>query len=329
MARPGPLRLTPVRLPKVWAAPALPQPWSGLLDAPEATGEVWLASSRHHVTPAAGGPAHGLGLDQITARWPRWITGDPQATDFPILLKLLNVGQWLSVQVHPNDQDARRLENEPWGKSEAWHVLAAEDGAEIIHGLTPGVGAAEVARKVEQGGLTEVLARVGAKAGDTFHLPAGTVHSTGPGLFIFEIQQASDVTYRFYDWDRPGDDGRLRPLHQAQALKVMDVSGPGGPTAPRMLSDAPHARTLLVSDPHFSLISGRLEGQAALARKPAAARVIFVLSGAGRLSWGAGESQAINPAETWLIPAGLEECGLASVDGPLEYLEASSAPATA
>lgn len=312
--------LAPVFLDKVWASPGLAAPWDGLWPAPPHTGEIWLASDRHHITPVALGPLAGLGLDEILARWPGWFLGHQRGSSLPILLKILNVGQWLSVQVHPGDEDARRLENEPWGKNEAWHVLAAKPGAQIIMGLKEGVDQAQVARATAAGGLPELLARVAAAAGDTFHLPAGTVHATGPGLVIFELQQASDVTYRFYDWDRPGSDGKPRPLHQDQALAVMSLGGPGAPQPPRLLAEGPNRLELLVQDPHFALLKVRAQTPYRPWWGGRRLRVLTILAGRGR--WRGGQVPDLSldlapdllPGQTWLLPAGQE--GLEMLPGP-------------
>lgn len=315
MRLPGPLRLSPLCLAKVWAAPELPAPWCELVACPPRTGEVWLLSDRHHVTPVADGPLAGQGLDQVLAQWPEWLLGPGRPSGLPILAKLLNVGDWLSVQVHPDDAAARRLENEPWGKSECWQVLAAQPGAEIVLGLKPGCDRSSLEVALAAGEIASVLARVPARGGDTFHLPAGVVHATGPGLFIFELQQMSDVTYRFYDWDRPGDDGRPRPLHQEKALAALTPSGPGAPLAPRALPHPTARVERLVEDPHFVLT--RVATRAAY-RPPADPRGLrhwFVLAGRGRLLAPGQEPQALGPAQSWLLPAGLDWAELAPEPG--------------
>jgi mannose-6-phosphate isomerase len=308
----GPFRLEPVFLPKVWAAPGIAGPLGPVLKVPERTGEVWLASHRHHITKVAGSPwnqdLEGLGLDDVCRRWRADLLGpelNGAGNGFPLLIKILSVGDWLSVQVHPDDEAARRLENESWGKSEAWLVLGAEEGAEIVMGLTPGTDRDKVREAVAQGRLPEMLAKVPARENDVFHLPAGLVHATGPGLTIFEIQQASDVTYRFYDWDRPGADGKLRELHVDKALQVMRADGPGSPAQTRELSGPPNRVSLLVDDPHFALLNADLEAlyQPFLAQP--ALRLLFILSGSGSLSWGEREIQ-IKPGQTWCLPRGLE-----------------------
>ncbi len=306
MQAPGPFPLEPVFLEKVWAARRLPPRLARLWPAPEITGEIWLASDRHRVTPVAGGALAGQGLDQVMARWGGWLLGrEPRpGQGFPLLLKILSVGQWLSVQVHPDDEQAARLENEPWGKSEAWHILEAEKDAAIIMGLEPGVDRRALARAVAQKRLPRVLARVPARPGDTFHLPAGTVHAAGPGLCFFEVQQSSDVTYRFYDWDRPGLDGKPRRLHQDKALAVMKTSGPGRPFPPRELESGPARLTLLVEDEHFALL--RVEAGAPYTPSWGGRllRLLLVLSGRGR--WRTGAEGELAPGQCWVLPAGCQ-----------------------
>lgn len=317
---PKAFRLEPVFLAKVWAAPSLPSKLRRVFFAPAGTGEVWLASDRLHVTPAAAGPLGGLGLDEITARWPGHLLG-PGGGGFPLLTKLLCVGDWLSVQVHPDDQAARAMEGEPWGKSECWRVLAAEPGAEIVHGLTPGADRGRVAAATSEGTLVEMLAKVPARSGDTFLLPAGVVHATGPGLCIFELQQASDLTYRFYDWDRPGDDGRPRPLHQQKALEVMRLTGPGRPQAPRELQPAPARCRLLADDPHFALLEWEATAPCRLSFGGQRLRVLTVLAGTGALGEEGGPGQDIAAGQTWVWPFGLGAPELRPAAGGLWVME--------
>jgi mannose-6-phosphate isomerase len=301
----GPLRLEPVFLPKIWAAEALSPEVTTALCPPAGTGEVWLASDRHHPTAVAEGALAGVGLDELMNRWPRWIAGSDTLAGFPLLFKILSVGQWLSVQVHPDDEAAARLEGEPWGKSEAWHILGADHGAQIIHGLEPGVGRDQLARALADGRIGDILARVPAAAGDTFQLTAGTVHAPGPGLTILEIQQSSDLTYRFYDWDRPGLDGAMRELHVDKAMEVMRSSGPGAPVpATPRVADQPDVQ-LLVEDPHFYLLRCEVTGSYAPQTFGSGPRLLFFLKGGGRLVTPGLAPETIAPGQTWLIPAGL------------------------
>jgi mannose-6-phosphate isomerase len=327
----GPFRLEPVFLPKVWAAPGIAGPLGPVLKAPERIGEVWLASDRHSITRVAHSPwtpeAKGLGLDEVCGRWTAELLGPDHGDGggFPLLIKILSVGDWLSVQVHPDDEAARRLENEPWGKSEAWLILGAGNNAEIVMGLKPGTDRDKMQQAVAQGRMPEALAKVPARTGEVFHLPAGMVHATGPGLTIFEIQQASDVTYRFYDWDRPGDDGKPRELHIDKALQVMQVSGPGKPARPKELSGPPNRVSLLVEDPHFALLKAELEAPYQPFLAQPALRLLFVLDGSGSLGWGEREIQ-IQPGQTWCLPHSLD--GLEVRPSPsISLLESIALPA--
>jgi mannose-6-phosphate isomerase len=141
---------------------------------------------------------------------------------FPLLMKFLDARRTLSVQVHPNDGQAALLDPPDLGKSEAWVVLAAEPGSLIYAGLRPGVGRAELVEAIRQGTCEQCLHRFEPAVGDCVFLPAGTVHALGEGLLVAEIQQSSDTTYRLFDWNRLGTDGKPRALHVEQALEVID-----------------------------------------------------------------------------------------------------------
>jgi mannose-6-phosphate isomerase len=327
MNGPGPIGLEPIFLPKVWAASDMPGDLGRVLGVSPGIGEVWLASDRNYITKVAKGEPEliGMGLDQVMKIHGPWIKGDQASQGFPLLLKLLNVGEWLSVQVHPDDEAARRLENEPWGKTEAWLVLEAEKGAEIILGVKPGQDRAAFIEAIKEGRLPDLLAKVPCNKEDAFYLPAGMVHATGPGLVIFEIQQPSDVTYRFYDWDRPGADGSLRPLHQKKALEVMTLNGPGRAETPQTLPGGPGREDVrLLKGPYFSLVKTSLVEKAAKTWEAQnGLRVVFVLQGQGSLGFAGGEypEQDLKPGQTWLLPAGLPSCKLTAKTGKMVYLE--------
>jgi mannose-6-phosphate isomerase len=139
---------------------------------------------------------------------------------FPLLIKLLHSREWLSVQVHPNDEQAARLEGlNNVGKTEAWHVLEADPGARVIFGLNGEHSPAELDRMAREGRFEDALRYVPVERGDTLFTPAGCVHAIGPGLLIYEVQQTSDITYRLYDWNRPVTAGRA--LHLDKGLQVI------------------------------------------------------------------------------------------------------------
>lgn len=143
---------------------------------------------------------------------------------FPLLVKIIEAHDALSVQVHPNEATAPLTGGEP--KTEMWHILAAEKGAKIYAGLRPGTTAADVESAVRDERLEELLVAHEVKPGESYFIPGGTVHAIGGGVRIFEVQQSSNTTYRLYDWGRVDKNGRARELHLAAALKSIDYNLP-------------------------------------------------------------------------------------------------------
>ena len=143
-------------------------------------------------------------------------------THFPLLIKLLDCAQWLSLQVHPNDQQAVALEGSgQFGKTEAWHILDSQPDSKLIAGLKPNTSAETVAASIRNETIIEHVQYAAVSAGDTIFMPAGTLHALGPGLLIYEVQQTSDWTYRVYDWGRPQTE--KRPLHIDKSIAVTQV----------------------------------------------------------------------------------------------------------
>ena len=180
---------------------------------------------------------------------------------FPVLIKFIDAKQNLSVQVHPDDSYALSHEGK-LGKSEAWYILDAAPGAELVYGInTRGESLRSV---LDAGKLESCLCRTEVHAGDVFYIPAGTVHALGAGIRCYEIQQTSDLTYRLWDWGRVGKDGRPRQLHIEQAIAVSNINSL--PVRGETVEKLPGGlRTLLVSDPHFRLYACDLGGRLSLA----------------------------------------------------------------
>jgi mannose-6-phosphate isomerase len=197
----------------------------------------------------AAGPLASTTLRELLTRDPRGVMGrHASLARFPLLFKFLDAHQPLSVQVHPNDEQAARLDPPDLGKTEAWVVLAAEPGSVIYAGLKRGFDRRALEREVARGTTHLCLHQFEPQVGDCLFLPAGTVHALGGGLLIAEIQQASDTTYRLFDWNRAGADGQPRPLHIEQALNVIDYGrGPVGPQRPES-TDSPHIERLVWCD---------------------------------------------------------------------------------
>jgi len=178
---------------------------------------------------------------------------------FPLLIKILDANDWLSIQVHPDDKLAheRGLEG---GKTEMWYVLQAEKDSKLISGFNQKINQQVYLQKLKEGKLTDILNFEQVQAGDVFFMPAGRVHALGPGIMLAEIQQTSDTTYRIYDWDRKDDQGKARDLHLEEAMGAIDFEVPD--TYRSTYVKKKNETVSLVSDPHF--ISNLLDLDTAL-----------------------------------------------------------------
>lgn len=198
--------------------------WGGrrLKAADPPVGEAWVAFEESRVR---GGEHAGRTVAELAAEYGEPFLGrevfGAYGSRFPLLVKLLDCADWLSVQVHPNDEQAARLVGPgEFGKSEAWHFIEAEPGATIYAGIKQGTSKGELEESIRQGRVLEVAQRHEVKAGETVYIPAGTLHALGPGLLLYEVQQSSDTTYRVYDWGRPASAGRK--LHIEESVAVID-----------------------------------------------------------------------------------------------------------
>lgn len=215
-----PFRLKPEYRDYVWGGRRL-RP-----DQPR-TAEAWIVSELDRIQD---GPYTDWTLSEMAERLGAELLGTVPfrrtGSRFPLLIKLLDCADWLSLQVHPNDEQAVQLEGEgQFGKTEAWHILNTEPGAALLCGLRPGSGPEQLSQAIRQGGLVDLMERLEVQKGDTVFIRAGTIHALGPGLLLYEVQQSSNLTYRVYDWDRPATPER--PLHIDKSLAVADPTASG------------------------------------------------------------------------------------------------------
>ncbi len=265
----------------------------------EITGEsLEISALPGHESHVVNGAFRGKSLGEVFALWGERLTGKREKV-FPLMLKLLDAEQCLSVQVHPDDRYAMEHEGKA-GKSEAWYILDADPGARLVYGIDAEGG--ELRSIVESGRLEDHLHWVEAHAGDVFYIPSGTIHALGPGIRCYEIQQSSDVTYRFWDWNRTGRDGKPRELHLAKALDVSGAEGRPETAGADRAGSAEDGAELLVSDPHFRLYAVDLDGSYTL---PAGKMQFVTPTAACTLRW-EGHSQELAPYQSALIPAGLK-----------------------
>ena len=188
--------------------------------------EDWSVSAvKGSESVVANGKWKGCTLSEVISQDPAALLGGKVAERYegkmPLLAKIIDAHQDLSIQVHPDDEMALR-EHGKMGKSEMWYIIDAQPGASLYSGFRSAISPEEYRRRVAEGTITEVLARHSVKPSDVFYLPAGRVHAIGAGITLAEIQQSSDVTYRIYDYNRPGLDGKPRELHTELAAKAID-----------------------------------------------------------------------------------------------------------
>jgi mannose-6-phosphate isomerase len=216
----NPFRLIPTYRDYVWGGKRL-RP-----DA-EITAESWMVYEENKVVD---GPYAGSTLAEVANQEGMALLGTKVVAQtgsrFPLLIKLLDSAKWLSLQVHPNDTQAERLEGPGhFGKTEAWYVVAAEEDAQLLSGFRGGVTREEIRSAVGKADILNLVEWRKVKAGDSIFISPGTIHALGPGLLIYEVQQTSDLTYRVYDWDRPMTGSRK--LHLDQAITVLDPDARG------------------------------------------------------------------------------------------------------
>ncbi len=295
--------------------------WGGNRLRPgQLTAEAWVIYESDRVAP--GGPFAGRTLAELAAEYGQALLGRrpfrQTGERFPLLVKLLDCAQWLSVQVHPNDEQALRLEGPgQFGKTEAWHVLEAEEGATLIAGLKPDASAEMLAEAIRSGTVVELLQASPVRQGDTIFIRPGTLHALGPGLLIYEIQQTSDITYRVFDWNRSLTAGRT--LHIDKSLAVADPSASATPSPLPVLADG--ARVVVAQCLYFTLellaaekVPFELDTQAE------SFHALTVIEGQARVAAG-GEELTLERYESLIVPA---SCGAYRIHplGALRLLKA-------
>lgn len=217
-----PLLLNPVLHSRVWGGDKLQRLLGKIPPDQDRYGESWEV---HDTASVANGPLAGQTIRALVDQYGAALIGEGNnpAEGFPLLVKFLDASQWLSIQVHPNDEQAKVLEGDPRGKTEAWVVIQAEEGAQLIHGVKAGHTREEMAQAIRENTLEQLLVYSTVHAGDVLFVAANTVHALGAGLLIYEIQQSSDITYRLYDYGRLGLDGKPRQLHIEKGTQVSNV----------------------------------------------------------------------------------------------------------
>jgi len=317
MVQAYPLQFKAEMKERIWGGRALEQ--FGL-ELPEGViGEGWMIGDHPNgITKVINGELAGLGLDEIREKYGRVFFGTKGFSErngrFPLLIKLLDCNDDLSIQVHPTDSYEGLPEGE-LGKTEMWYILDAKPGAKIIYGLKDGVDRAQLAEAIEAGRVMDCLQEVPVSAGDAFYIPAGTIHALCAGVVVAEIQQNSDTTYRVFDYNRPGLDGQLRELHVEDSLNVTAYEGAG---ATRMKTDgiADNQWLQIAESPYFIVEKGNVRAPWQLSTTPESFVILVIADGEGSLSWDNGKME-VKAGECFLLPANL---GSYELDGSMTVL---------
>ena len=284
--------------------------------------ESWeIADHGDDRSVVADGPFEGWTLARLVAERNAELFGRHAGLrQFPLLVKFLDATDRLSVQVHPDDARAKAFDPRENGKSEAWVVLDAEPGSVLFAGLRPGVTAERLRAAAEAGTVESLLHSFPVAPGECVYVPAGTVHAIGEGVLLAEIQQASDLTFRLYDWGRAGADGKPRALHVEQATACADFeSGPVTPVTPRRTGHGAGATDDLVRCGHFAIRRHVLTGGHPIAAD-GRFRVLTAVAGDAEIDCG-GETRPFGLGRTLLVPAASPEVTVRPRAGEVTILE--------
>ena len=303
----------------VWGGDTLAA-YKGIENAPAHIGESWeISGYPGHESVVANGALAGRNLNDLVREYKGQLIGGKvyaaYGDQFPLLIKFIDARDDLSIQVHPDDRLAAERHPGSKGKTEMWYVVKADPGAYLLSGINTPITPVEYVKLVAENRITEVLERFDIRPGDVFFLPAGRIHAIGAGSFVAEIQQTSDLTYRIYDYGRPGMDGKPRPLHTEKAKEAIDYKVyPSYRTEYEPVMDA---RTPLVSCPYFTTDLYRLTRPQQIPLGDLDSfLIVMCLEGEGTLEDGEplfgsdgrptatrGHLATLRPGETILIPA--------------------------
>ncbi|PTX60281.1 mannose-6-phosphate isomerase type 1 [Melghirimyces profundicolus] len=296
-----PLFLEPVFKERIWGGTALRDRFGYRIPS-ERTGECWAISAHPHgPCKVKNGPFQGETLDRLWEEH-RELFGNSGGDRFPLLTKILDANADLSVQVHPDDEYARKHENGEQGKTECWYIIDCEEDAELVFGHRA-ESREELEKRIRQGEWSSLLQRIKIRPGDFFYVPSGTLHALCAGTLVLETQQSSDTTYRVYDYDRRDAEGNTRELHIDKALDVITV--PHRTVIPdrRIRKLGGVEWTTLIESRHFTVHRWRIDGEGEL-NQDQPFLLASVLKGSGELVTEAGRFP-FRKGDHLILPTGL------------------------
>ena len=306
-----PLKFEPILKDKIWGGTKLKSLFNKAAET-DKLGESWeLSGYENDESVVTNGFLAGNTLPELIEIYMGELIGesifDEYGLSFPLLFKLIDANENLSIQVHPGDEVAAERHNS-YGKTEMWYVVDAEPGAELIIGFSEDCSRDEYLDALDEGRIEDLLQKVPVKKGDVFFTPAGLVHAIGKGVVVAEIQQSSDITYRIYDYKRVDDQGNERELHTEQALDVINFNASKGPKT--AYTPLMNEVTPLVSCNYFT--TNMLRFNKSIARQYAKIDSFvsyMCLEGNFVIEFG-GEKTIVSKGDTILIPASIDELSL-------------------
>ncbi len=307
--KPSPFRIEPTFSPRIWGTRSLAPLFPEKTNLLEPIGEAWLTDVQCRIANGRfAGKTLGQAWREFSVEW----RGERCATmrDFPLLVKFIFPTDKLSIQVHPDDAYASVHEVAAGGrgKTEMWHTVSAQPGAQLLLGLKPGITKREFAAAADSKKIEDLFQAHQVAERDTFFVPARTPHSIGPGVVMCEVQEYSDLTYRVYDYGRMDSLGKPRQLHVEKALEVIQFDGPPADKSPALEWAAENiAVSLLAACCYFAAFTFRFDGPAVFKSDHSTFHLLVFLAGNGEIVWDGGKAQ-YQPGECWFVPASMERC---------------------
>lgn len=300
-----PLILEPAFKDYIWGGTRLRDDFGKKCALPKIAESWELSCHKDGMSVIANGEFKGLTLSEFIQKEGKDVLGSScdKFEDFPILIKLIDAKDNLSVQVHPDNEYAQRVEGE-YGKTEMWYIVDCDDGAELLYGFKKEISKEEFKERIENNTLLEVTNSVPVKKGDVFFIRSGTLHAIGKGNLIAEIQQNSNTTYRIYDYGRVGSDGKPRQLHIDKALDVTKLCPAKPYPVSKPVQKDGYTEKLLSSCEYFTVYSMDIDGGASLAADSSSFVHILVLDGNAVLSGDNTDDIDLVKGSSVFIPAG-------------------------
>lgn len=311
-----PIRFEPIYRDYLWGGEKIAKQYERK-KAPQRVAESWEISDRlDGMSVVANGALKGMSLRELVQSMGEDLLGINQPfSSFPLLMKILDAKETLSVQVHPNEKSAPLVQGEP--KTEMWYVLEADAGAVIYSGFKPEIGKEEFLQAINSSQVPALLNSLSINSGDAIFVPGGCVHAIGSGSLIFEVQQNSNSTYRIYDWERKDSTGKARELHLEEAFATINWPSQAlKQEKQKIQSTSEYSLSTVVSSPYFTVKSLEINGSWDLPARPDSFQSFFCLSGEAIIEVN-GTRESFKDGMTYLVPAAF---GLGKIFGQAKTL---------